>query len=268
MNSSIFRNFLKIIDTQTIVIVSVTFIATALCIKFNFAFSIPLEMIGIAIIFPIVFSINAAYTRREKALDHYANIKALCVSLFQVHRDAVQQPEKESAKRISALLTALLREITMYFSGNASNQIHLRAIYSLISRAHQSSAQLKEEGLTASEATVVFRYCNDILTEFEKLKNIYTYRTPISLRAYSQIFLNIFPVLFAPYFAHLSIKNEPVLGFMVGGLYSILLVSLDNIQEDLENPFDQKGTDDITFDGSELIQAFKHITDTDDTKSN
>ena len=35
---------------------------------------------------------------------------------------------------------------------------------------------------------------------------------------------------------------------MLAVVYSLILTGLDNIQEDMENPFDERGTDDIRFD--------------------
>jgi predicted membrane chloride channel (bestrophin family) len=37
-------------------------------------------------------------------------------------------------------------------------------------------------------------------------------------------------------------------------LYSFILVSLDNIQDHLENPFDEIGEDDISIDAEETIK--------------
>ena len=80
------------------------------------------------------------------------------------------------------------------------------------------------------------------------MRNILLYRTPISLRAYSHFFLNVFPILFGPYFAHLVKDSNQAIGYVVAVIYSLVLVSLDNIQEDLENPFDLNGADDIRLD--------------------
>jgi hypothetical protein len=57
--------------------------------------------------------------------------------------------------------------------------------------------------------------------------------------------------LFGPYFAHLATKFFPVVGYIIAILYSLVLVSLDNIQEDLENPYDAIGEDDVNLDISE-----------------
>ena len=59
---------------------------------------------------------------------------------------------------------------------------------------------------------------------------------------------SVVPVLFAPYFANLSDEYYYVTGYIVAAFYGLVLVSLDNIQEDLENPYDQVGTDDLNLD--------------------
>ncbi len=70
----------------------------------------------------------------------------------------------------------------------------------------------------------------------------------MALRAYSHVFLNIFPILYAPYFAFIGKDSYAFVGFAIAFIYSIVLVSLDNIQENLENPFDGIGVDDIKLD--------------------
>ena len=84
--------------------------------------------------------------------------------------------------------------------------------------------------------------------EFERMRNVHLYRTPTALRAYSSIFLNAFPVLFAPYFAKVSNDYYYAAGYLVAAFYCLVLVGLNNIQEDLEHPYDQVGADDLNLD--------------------
>ena len=44
-------------------------------------------------------------------------------------------------------------------------------------------------------------------------------------------------------------------GYAVAVIYSLVLVTLDNIQEDLEDPYDGVGEDDVQLDVSEEYQA-------------
>ena len=96
---------------------------------------------------------------------------------------------------------------------------------------------------------------NNVIVSFENLSAISDYRTPRGLRAYSKIFLNIFPIIFAPYFAYLN-QELSFLGYVVALLFSTVLVILSNIQDNVENPFDFKGLDDIDLDKE---NRFKNI---------
>ena len=111
-----------------------------------------------------------------------------------------------------------------------------------------SHEQLRADGLPGNEVSRANQYLRAIMIEFERMKNILEYRTPLLLRAYSQIFLNSFPILFGPYFAHVIDKSYAVVGYGIAIVYSLVLVSLDNIQEHLENPFDQGCEDDVDLD--------------------
>ena len=66
-----------------------------------------------------------------------------------------------------------------------------------------------------------------------------------SLRAYTKVFLNFFPIIFGPYFAFVGDEYGLVFGLTLAVIYGLVLTSLDNIQEDLEDPFDGIGSDDI-----------------------
>jgi hypothetical protein len=54
---------------------------------------------------------------------------------------------------------------------------------------------------------------------------------------------------------HLRLPTHPIAGYVVAVLYTVVLVSLDNIQDDLENPFDGAGADDLRLDvADEYVQ--------------
>jgi predicted membrane chloride channel (bestrophin family) len=74
--------------------------------------------------------------------------------------------------------------------------------------------------------------------------------------AYRQVFLNTFPILFGPYFAQLAKESYAVVGYGMAVLYSLVLVSLDNIQERLEIPFDEDCADDVNLD---IIGAYDKV---------
>ena len=80
--SKIFRSLFLIINIKTWVITFLTIIATFFCDYFKFVGDLPITLIGTAIIFPVVFSINSAYKRREDAIIYYASLKANWLGYF------------------------------------------------------------------------------------------------------------------------------------------------------------------------------------------
>jgi hypothetical protein len=76
-----------IINYKTFIVTALALVATWFCIKYNFTADMPLTLLGIAIVFPIVFAINSAYIRREQALAFIADFKAHSVAMVYAARD-------------------------------------------------------------------------------------------------------------------------------------------------------------------------------------
>ena len=92
---------------------------------------------------------------------------------------------------------------------------------------------------------------------FENVKHIYQYRTPRALRLYSDIFIVVLPVLYGPYFVAISQDFSTGLEYLLPVLFSVVLVTLDQIQEHLENPFDQIGEDDIIINAEKFVSRLE-----------
>ena len=251
---NVIKNFLRLLNRQTAIVILLSGVATYLCITFNIVVELPTGLIGIAIVFPIVFSINAAYRRREEALRAFGCLKAHAVALFYAHRDWVPNNGSEHQERFRELVTDLLGNVRKSFIADYEEEADFQQIYKVFSQMSGSMEKLRVAHVSGSEISRANQYLRSMIIEYEKIRNIFVYRTPTALRAYSQVFLNAFPILFAPYFADLSDKYFFSLGFLVAAFYSLILVGLDNIQEELENPFDEIGVDDVNLKVAERYQ--------------
>jgi hypothetical protein len=237
-------------DWQTLVVTLLAVASTFLCNYFKLLANIPVSLIGLAVVFPIVFSINAAYKRREEALKFFSGIKGHAVALYYAHRDwapGAEGAESEHAGRIRRTIESVLATIKDDLGEKGRTQGSLEAVFKAFSDISASHEKLRESGVAANEISRVNQYLSKMMIDFERMRNIAHYRTPIALRAYSRVFLNLFPIAFGPYFAYLCSEAEtfPYVGYMVAVLYSLVLVTLDNLQEDLEDPYDELGADDI-----------------------
>ena len=92
------KSFLGTIDIQMVMVTIVCLIGTHLSIKFEFVADLPTALISVAIIFPVVFAINAAYRRREQALSYFSDIKGNSMALYYAYRDWIPEKNEELTK--------------------------------------------------------------------------------------------------------------------------------------------------------------------------
>ncbi|MFB6356513.1 MAG: hypothetical protein ABEJ65_08355 [bacterium] len=263
------KRFFVIVDLQTLAVTLLGVLGTFLCMRFGIRAEIPTSLVGIAVVFPIVFSISAAYTRREEALKYLASMKAQLMNIYYSHRDWVPPENSEDgaeADRAREIIHTLLQQVRDFFiEGPEESDRDPHDIYNSISQLSRSVEDIRDKG--APNLSRTGQSIRNVVRDFEKMRNILEYRTPNSLRAYSSLFLNSFPVLFAPYLAFLGHDFHPSLGYFVAVFYSIVLVSLDNIQDDLENPFDRVGTDDLNVDVADEMKDAMFPVETHSTDS-
>lgn len=83
---NIFRSVSQIINYKTFIIATLAVISQYLCRSFDVHADFPVTILGLALVFPIVFSINSAYERRERALGLLGDFKAHALAVFYAAR--------------------------------------------------------------------------------------------------------------------------------------------------------------------------------------
>ncbi len=241
-------HLVSIFSFRCIVLSGAAVIATLLCMKKELTADYPMALIGTAVIFPIVFSINSAYNRREEALAHYARIKA---NLRSIYFTLCGWQDKKIIGSIADLQESLAKPlfairdvITVSVDDLRQNEPKLYESFTVIAQMIEHRA--KECEVDGAEKSACRNYLNTVMGETEELKHIFQYRTPRALQAFSDVFITVLPILYAPVFASIALKiDNYYLAFLVPALFAFVLSSLDNIQADLEDPFDGIGVDDI-----------------------
>lgn len=251
-----FNRFLLIVNWQTLIISVLAVTSTALCIEYKYEADFPFNLIAMSIVFPIVFSIGGAYKRREDALKGYAEVKGYLRAIYFVSRDWLENPKPENVKKMKSLIHATLDNIRNSFTKpKVELKENEKLIYKNFSEISLYVKQdLREEGLSSGECSRTNQYLQKMMISFESIKHIYQYRTPRTLRAFSNLFITILPIIYGPYFAYQAEKMSWGLEYVIPVLLTMILVSLQNIQEHLENPFDQIGEDDITFNVEKFVE--------------
>jgi hypothetical protein len=114
----------------------------------------------------------------------------------------------------------------------------------------------KSDLIKSSNRLKINNLINSVHVGIETVASIKQYHTPTSIRAYCLIFIYLYPIICTP-----SIYYKLQQGMHEGNLFlliflsltsSFILISLFNVQEQLENPFDHQGLDDILTNSYEL----------------
>lgn len=250
-----FKTIAFIINFKAIVISALAVLSTYLCLRWNVSANYPLTLIATAIVFPIVFSINSAYKRREAVLDDYASMKAHGRSIYFATRDWLDDTDADKQRKCRSLLGDLLRSNRELFNAPRTEMLDREErVYGCFSNLSQFIREdLRQAGLASGEVSRCNQYLSKMLLAFEQVKHIYQYRTPRTLRAFSDFFITVLPPLYGPYFAYVARDFSSGLTYVMPVLFALVLVSLDKIQEHLENPFDQVGQDDVMINAEKFI---------------
>jgi hypothetical protein len=255
-----FRTFLILINRKTLVVAILAVVATALCRRFGVTADFPLTLIAIAIVFPIVFSIGGAYKRREAALDDYGSLKAHGRAIYFAARDWLQDTDPTTLAEGRELLGDLMGSCrTLFENPTREMEQNEEPVYRSFSNLSLFIKHLRNKGLATGEVSRCNQYLSKMMVAFESVKHIYQYRTPVSLRAYSDFFIVLLPIAYGPYFAGLSTGENPLLNYAMPVLFTLILVSLDNIQAHLENPFDQIGVDDVSINAEKFVARLEEL---------
>ena len=215
-----------------------------ICYKQEIIYDIDLTLISIAIIFPLVFAIRGAFRRREKALEHLSKIRSSIMSIkfaFMTNEKLTKQ-EVETG---NTLLTNIMNELVSHLQGENETRSKLdNSIQDLIDFTNSNP-----ETISRNVKGKVVGYLQKVQEGVENCLAIHIHRTPISLKAYCLVFIYIFPVIYTPSIINKIGSDNPAhLTYFVIILSEFILISLYNIQDDMEYPFDKQGLDDIKLD--------------------
>ena len=76
MDLTILRNFVYVLASGTTALTGLLLLGTYICIKYDLIAEMPTALIGLEVVFPLVFTISASFERRDKALIQYGSLKA------------------------------------------------------------------------------------------------------------------------------------------------------------------------------------------------
>ena len=251
----VLKSFFLIINYKTVIVTTLSVISTYICYRVGLTAKFPDMLVGVAIVFPVVFSIGSAYNRRETALQRFSDFKGHAIAVYYATRDWTTDKKNDLPDRVRQLVNEMITLMRSMFTskGKAEWKQNEKKLFILFSKLSAVSMEMRHHGVQSGEISRVSQYVSKMIIAFDNLKIIHDYRTPVTLRAYSKVFIYVFPIIYGPYFASTFNDFSASLEYVMPVLYSFILVSLDNIQDHLEHPFDEIGEDDIRIDAEEIV---------------
>ncbi|MBT8236838.1 MAG: hypothetical protein KJO04_11640 [Bacteroidia bacterium] len=212
------------------------------------SYRIDLTLLSIAIVFPLVFTIRGSFRRREKALEHLSKFRS---ALKTVHYYIMINRElsDESKDEMTQIIYEISDKTMEHLKSNNESTEDLDDIINNVQRF----MQLRSQDINKKLSDRVFRFMKDLHESIENLHAINIHRTPISLKAYCKLFIYIFPLIYAPSIIDIiGLNHSPLIAYFIVLLTEFILISLYNIQDQLEYPFDDVGLDDINLDNFKI----------------
>ena len=194
------------------------------------------------LIFPLAFSVNAAYGRREGALALFASFKGCCLSLYLSHRcwqfeDGIPGDFVQCSQvAISALFSSVQGYLTAKTEAEKVDQ--LQVVYDTVSELTLVNDICRLAEIPTPLCARLHSDLWNLIGSFERLRTFSDYRTPSTIRSF--IHLNIFmvPVMLAPFFAEMATQSAYAwFAFPASFLLPLPFLLLSNVQSGLENPF-------------------------------
>ena len=238
------NKYLAIINVKTFTTVLISVLTTYLSYHYSIYYNIDLTLVSIAIIFPLVFSIKSSFRRREKALEHLSQFRS-ALKTIDDHFITVTSFPEDKKNEISAIIIEISDAVVAYMSSDDINAQKLDTSIEKINDFIVENTEFIQKGLSVK----ILKYTNKLHEAVDNLHAIHSHRTPISLKAYCLVFIFIFPFVYSPSMIYRIGPETTVLAtYFIVSISQFFLISLYNIQDHMEHPFDQDGLDDIKLD--------------------
>jgi len=242
------NQYFSIINHRTLITIVISLVVPYLCYSHEIIYNIDLTLISIAIIFPLVFAIRGAFKRREKALEHLSKMKSALIGIQYLIK-ANNKMSVEEQEKGSILCTEIADRFMDHLDGSTPSKDDLDASFMSLVDFMEKNPETISNGLKTKINGIIQK----VHEGMENALAIHIHRTPISLKAYCKVFIYIFPIIYTPTIINkIGLDNPEWITYFVVILSEFILISLYNIQDDMEYPFDHKGLDDIKLDSFRL----------------
>jgi hypothetical protein len=235
------NKYLVIINFRTLIALVIALVVLWISYLFDFSYNIDLTLLSIAIIFPLVFNIRGSFKRRERALEYLSRFRSALLTLNYYFQNSPKLT-KDDKREITIILLEISNELTVHLG---KSDYDTKDIDDRVQKVFDFLTA-KDEFIPTRYKVRIIRFLNDLHESIENLHAIHVHRTIISLKAYCEYSIYVFPLIYVPVIIyHVGMETSKWIAFFIVLFTEFILISLYNIQDQMEYPFDKVGMDDI-----------------------
>ena len=204
------------------------------------------------IVFPLAFSMNIDFQRREKILEKLGDLKAsvmvfyLCMKEW-AHTSGLGCQWLNSVRFKITCFSLNLREY-LVTEKLRQRKIILNYINKDLTTIHRLFWEIRTSNLPNHSQLVsrIMQTLTDMSLSFKCLQNIREYRSSRAIRSFNKVIVFFLPVLLSPYFVYLGkTSNNKWTPYYISVVSVFIFSALQGVHDKLDNPFDGMGEDDI-----------------------
>jgi hypothetical protein len=239
-SQTLMNKYLAILNEKTAYIVLLCLLITYFCIATNFSFNLNITLYSIAVIFPLVFTIRESFRRRDNVIKLLSIFKSSLNAAFYCFMNNKKLDEENKHYAAGNLYDISL----LFFKALKGEQYDSETVRNKLADTFDFINRNRDV-ISNSVALKIIRMLKDVHESMENTVGLKMHGTPVSLRAYCLVFIYMFPFIFIPAMYHDLNGTLPWIVYALSVIHGFILISLYNVQDDMEDPFDQIGLDDI-----------------------
>lgn len=239
---------------------------------FKMSFSLPVDVVALFCIVPMILGATIAFEKRENVSSNLMGLKAQCFA-FHLSMQSYDKTGESGQEEVRRLFQEFLGHVRRFCSKgeeefssvnddsskvNSADHLAYDCLAEIAVKIEAASVSMGHAGQKGGEANIFLGLLSGILVTWEQLKAARQNEPPRGLAHFTLAVSHVLPIVLAPYWSSFCRSMHGHLGitsghgcsaaYFVSALFTVAVFALWRLQNELSDPFDGEGPDDIPWE--------------------